>query len=313
MAFLGPRFGALVILLGTALIAWPMHAAGLPIGAAVIIALVVLGTIFFLVEAGNGGPVGALTCYTFAGIGGIVAMVKTFPEVNSWVVGLGTLAVEVGAVVGLWYLAKVIGGKGGKSLRERVAAGRGWKYISRADVPVPGPMSVGYLQGVPNNAPSTTGTDVVYANANGLNVTVFDRMRPNEKNAKVQTVWLVHLPLSLPFLSSGYASFLKGETPFGVFDGFVSPGEHPLAQQGNNPAAWTADEHYARALLTPPALADTDALSFPYWIENNYLCAAENTGKRTGSAARVVEHRVDALTAFAARLPWPQLAEHRNR
>jgi hypothetical protein len=200
------------------------------------------------------------------------------------------VVVEVGAIVGIIKLYRLINVRATVALRRRLAQRRGWRYVAQAEVSVPGPVSTKVIKGVPNNASSTTGRDVVYATVNGFNVTMFDRVRPNEPN--VQSVWLVQLPMALPYLRLPLDKRLEAVLGFAK----LLP-----------PDTADADENFARALLTPQVSYEFIQLVGVSWIENWYLCVVKETG-RTGSKAAEVERRIDGYTALVAKLPWPALA-----
>src|SRR5262249_43608478 len=151
---------------------------------------------------GRQAPAIGITFMALSGLSGIVAVVKALPQVNHWITGLGTLALEIAALYGVIKLYKRLLGQAGSVFRRRLATRRGWRYEPAATVPVPGPRSAPRFRSVRNDATSTSGRDVLYASANGLNVTVFDRAGVRDR--KAQTVWLVHLPVALPFVLSSF-------------------------------------------------------------------------------------------------------------
>ena len=309
------RLIVLGLLFCTFIVSAALITIGIPTGAAIFFALLIVGIGAMVVERrlGREAPVLGITFLSLGAIAGIVGMVHAVPQVNGWIIGLGTLALEIGGLIGLIKLYRVLNNQAGTQLRRRMAARRSWHYAPDAEVPVPGPHVAPYLKGVPNDARTTTGRDIVYATSNGFNVTVFDRVRPNEKNARVQTVWLVHLPMALPFVSSGFARYLeKPNDPHGMnlanvpLDQLGPAGQMMAAAvaQTSDPATYTSNEQFARALMTPQVRADVARLPGQFVIENAFLCLVDNSEGRTGAKAAQVEHYVDSLTGFASRLPW---------
>jgi hypothetical protein len=296
------RVAALGLIVCVFVIAGVLAAVGAPIPLAIFIAFLLVGLAAMLVERrlGRDAPVLGITFLSIGGLVGIAAMVQAVPQVNGWIIGLGTLAVEIGILIGLVKLYRVLAAGATVALRRRLAERRGWRYVPQAEVPVPGPRSAPRLQGVPNDARSTTGRDVVYATANGFNVTVFDRVRPNEKNARPQTVCLVHLPMAMPYLSSSFGSVLDAPN--------VPPNNPVLNQFMPDPAQLTDNESFARTLMTPQFRTEARRLPSEFWIENAYLCMVLSAGARSGAKASEVEQSIDATTSLAARLPWQAIA-----
>src|SRR6266540_4087741 len=169
----------------------------------------------------------------------------------------------------------------------RLAQRRGWRYEPAAEVPVPGPNTAARLHSVPDDATSTTGRDVLYAVANGLSVTVFNRF--SDSGIRRQTVWLVHLPMPLPYLEP--APYLAPPTD---------------AERSD----------FGRAVLTDEVRRAARQQGFPssWWIEGGYLCTIWDEGG-AGDPAPVTtrEEYVDRLTGLASRLPWPALHPYAPR
>jgi hypothetical protein len=280
---------------------------------------------------GRDAPVLGITFLSLSGIAGIVSTVHAIPQVNGWIIGLATLALEIGALIGIVKLYRRLLGKAGSVFRRRLATRRGWRYEPEATVPVPGPRSAPRFRSVPNGATSTTGKDVVYATANGLNVTVFDRSRAGER--KMQTVWLVHLPMSLPFVLSSYLRYLQvedGTLPapannlLAVLDSTGTSGsgygaeidralQMPAIQMGR-PGDHTDNPDFGRVLLNPDVRrAATAELPLRWWTEGTYLCATKDGDEPRGAKGDQVEEYVDRLTWFAAHFPWPAMAPYATR
>src|SRR2546430_4693587 len=255
--------------------------AGLPVPAALTLGLLVVGGATTAVERrmGRSAPVLGITFLSLSGLAGIAAAVRGLPQVNGWVVGLGTLALEIGALIGVLKLYRPPAGQAGSVVRRRLAYARGWHSEPRATVPVPGPRTASRLKSVPSDATETTGTDVVRATINALTVTLFDRSRPGAHPGEPgQTVWLVHLPVPLPYFS---------------------------------PEDALAGSDVARILMTTQARSVASGVGFPrsWWIEGGYLCCVYGDGTR-GAAAQLVAEYAERLTALAAAFPWPELAPY---
>lgn len=321
-------------------VAMGLGAIGLPVPAAVTVALLIVGVATIAVERRMGRPLPGIGPFfvILAGLTGIAAMVQALPQVNGWVVGLTMLALEIAALIGAIKLYQRLAGEASVQLRRRLAKRRGWEYLPEATVPVPGPHTAPRWKGVPNDASSTIGRHVVYANVNGLAVTVFDRMRPNERNAGVQTVWLVHLPMALPFVLSSFVRYLESEEQeAGAARGQTAPARsmasHLLDPMGTSatglgseidkalglppirlgqPGDHTDHPDFARTLLTRDVRLAAAQSGFPmrWWIENSYLCVVSGDEERTGAKPAEIEEWVLLLTAFAARFPWPALGPY---
>jgi hypothetical protein len=277
MSFGTVRLIVLGLVFGTLLLAGGLVGLGLAVPLAVALALLLVGGAALAIERrlGRQAPAFGVTFLSLSGIAGIVAAVHALPQVNGWVVGLGTLALEIAALIGVVKLYRRLLGQAGSVFRRRLAARRSWRYEPEATVPVPGPRTAPRLKSVPNAATSTTGRDVLHASANGLAVTVFDRT--GARGRQVQTVWLVHLPMPLPSVE----------------------GEH------------TDSPDFARALMTSDVRRVTGTRGFPmrWWIEGRYLCCTADDGARPPQ----VEEYVDRLTGLASRFPWPDLAPYALR
>jgi hypothetical protein len=277
MSYGALRLVVLGLLFGTFLVAAALVGIGLPVPLAIALALLLIGGATLAIERrlGRQAPAVGITFLALSGIAGIAATVHALPRVNGWVVGLGTLALEIATLIGVIKLYRRLLGQAGSVFRRRLAARRSWRYEPEATVPVPGPGTAPRLRSVPNTATSTTGRDVLHASANGLAVTMFDRAGARDRRA--QTVWLVHLPMALP-----------------AVDG----------QQADS-----AD--LAPVLLTPEVRRVAASPGFPtrWWIEGAYLCATADNGAKPPQ----VEEYVDRLTGFASRFPWPALRPYALR
>jgi hypothetical protein len=301
VSFLAVRFLVLVLLVCTVVVAAALTALGLPVPLALTLGLLVVGGVTLAIERrlGRERPVVGITFLALSGIAGIVATVHALPQTNGWIVGLGTLALEIAALFGVIKLYRRLLGQAGSVFRRRLAAHRSWRYEPEATVPVPGPRTAPRLRGVPNTATSTTGRDVLHASANGLAVTVFDRAGARDR--KAQTVWLVHLPAALPVVLSSFVRYAQVE------EGAL--GLPPI--QPDQPGAHTDHPDFARTLVTPEVRRVAASQGFPmrWWIEGAYLCATADDGAKPPQ----VEEYVDRLTGFASRFPWPALSPYALR
>jgi len=211
----------------------------------------------------------------FIGISFVIVMFVVIHDApfNGFVEAAVVLAVEgilVSIFSKLWVklpMPRPVGAR--RSLAQRM----GWAFVPQATVPVGGPRTAGRLFGVPTGAPSTTGHAVVSGSANAMTFTVYDRLRrPPRMKDKIQTVWTVHLPMALPYVSS--TDLMRG----------------------------TGDE-FARAMATPQLLHALHGGTVPeFWIEGPFLYSTQ-----LGLPAGAIGPRVEALTRTAVALPWPAL------
>jgi hypothetical protein len=247
--------------------------------------------------------IGILVC-----IAGIWAMVNAFPNVNGWLVGIGTLVVElVLAVVILAAAASLSLGRGLKR-RNAMIDRRGWTFAGQAELPVPGPRSARLLN-LPDDAVTMTGSAVIQANGNGLAVTIFNKVPADLTKERAQIVFMVRLPMALPYLHSLYTTFVMSDKWEDKLLGAVVSPHLVSGRQAGDPAQWTDDDAFAKAFMTPQIRQATDGLLYHYWIENGFLCTTEREGEKSLSLeAKEMEFRVDELTSFVTRLPWNQLA-----
>ncbi|GAA4588787.1 membrane protein implicated in regulation of membrane protease activity [Actinoplanes octamycinicus] len=282
---------------------------GLPVPAALALALTAVGAATLAVErkAERDSPVFGITFMSMGALAGVAGMVKAVPQVNGWVVGIGTLIAEIALLIGVLKGYRKLAGQAGSMLRRRLAERKGWTYAAEAAVPVPGPRSVSRLLAVPNDATSTTGQEVVHGTANGMNFMVFDRRRPNDSNSEPQTVWIVQLPVALPWLLASYLDYLKQE------EGAADPSANLRAQlmglpevRPGQPQDHTDQPEFGRVLFTPEVRRIVATPDFPrrWWIEGNCLCS---TWDGAVAGPKDVEQQVDLLTGLAARFPWPAL------
>jgi hypothetical protein len=97
------RVAALGLIVCVFVIAGVLAAVGAPIPLAIFIAFLLVGLAAMLVERrlGRDAPVLGITFLSIGGLVGIAAMVQAVPQVNGWIIGLGTLAVEIGILIGL--------------------------------------------------------------------------------------------------------------------------------------------------------------------------------------------------------------------
>ncbi len=275
------------LLVGSALVVAPMIAVGLPKSLAICLALLIVGAAAAAVGSRFSGylagqvALGGVAFMAIAGLFGISAVHHALPQVNGFLVFVVMLVLEIGALVGLVALYYGIRRKAAVAALHRLAQRRGWRYEPAAEVPVPGPNTAARLHSVPDDATSTTGRDVLYAVANGLSVTVFNRF--SDSGIRRQTVWLVHLPMPLPYLEP--APYLAPPTD---------------AERSD----------FGRAVLTDEVRRAARQQGFPssWWIEGGYLCTIWDEGG-AGDPAPVTtrEEYVDRLTGLASRLPWPAL------
>ena len=130
---------------------------------------------------------------------------------------------------------------------------------------------------MPAGSPTTTLVDVLIGSIDGVPVLIGDRIRRRPLTADpVQTVWLVALPQTLPFVSR--------DASFDVF------GREVLDTAPNPEVAATMLAHGRVAPALPV-----------WWIEDRYLYAVSHGDRRTTLGFAT------AATGFAAGLPWDGL------
>ncbi|MET7394865.1 hypothetical protein ABZS66_15385 [Dactylosporangium sp. NPDC005572] len=244
--------------------------------------------------------------YAFLVVAGIVVLsvaIKILDEYNWAVVAVAVLAVE-GAILAVWQAVYVrLPARRPTAGRKRLAAKAAWQYTSEIAVPVAGPRTAGRLLGVPADAPTTTGADAVHGTANGLPVMVFDRWRRAPRiTDPVQTVWVVRLPITLPFLASAY--FRQHDKLSATLDAFFGS---PAAD--GPPEQHAADPEIARLVAESPARTAMNDLRLPrtWWVDGDCLYATDAGGAGPDTERTYAEN----LTALAAAFPWPALQARR--
>jgi hypothetical protein len=112
---------------------------------------------------------------------------------------------------------------------------------------------------------------------------VFDRFRrPPRLGEPVQTVWMVQLPMALPYLSSAD----------------LAASADPTASAWPEPLAATV------AGVTEVRRATANLGRDGWWIDGGYLF---HTAYRVST--RMLGEPVERLTALVAALPWPALQQ----
>jgi hypothetical protein len=102
---------ALGLIFATVLLSAAFIAIGLPTGAGIFLGLLVAGLGALALERRfitHDAPVLGISFLSFAAIAGIVSMVKAFPQVDGWIIGLSTLALELGILFGAIKLVRVV-------------------------------------------------------------------------------------------------------------------------------------------------------------------------------------------------------------
>jgi hypothetical protein len=265
-----------------AAVAVPLAKAGLPGAVAAVIGFLVIGTATGLLGA-RLDPRFAVIGGIHASIGGLVAMIaaaRALPQLNGYFVATVVLIVEMGilaAVLNLYRSLPALSPAGG---RKRLAARQGWEFLPSLTVQVPGPQSARKLLGVQEGAPSVELFDVVRGAVNGVPVLAGDRYRRKPRRSDpVQTVWMVPLPASVPFLAH---------------TSFDNSGQ--VAATAPDPAL---AQLFAGRVPTPVAIFDAVP---PWWIEGQYLLCEGGTGDPDTILAQAT-----ALTRAATAMPWESL------
>jgi hypothetical protein len=163
--------------------------------------------------------------------------------------------------------------------RKRLAARQGWEFLPSLAMPVPGPQSARKLIGIQEGAQSVELTDVVRGSVNGVPVLAGDRYRRKPRRSDpVQTVWMVPLPASVPFLS--HASF----------------------DASGQVAADAPDPALAQLFAgrVPAQVSIFDVVP-PWWIEGRYLLC-EGPGDPD-----VIVAWANTLTRAVTSMPWEAL------
>ncbi|MEV6924309.1 hypothetical protein AB0M46_07360 [Dactylosporangium sp. NPDC051485] len=243
--------------------------------------------------------------YAFLVVTGIVVLsvaIKLLDQFNWAVVAVAVLAVE-GAVLAAWQAMYVrLPARRPAAGRRRMAAKAAWQYAAQVSVPVAGPRTAARLLGVPGNATTTTGADAVHGTVDALPVLVFDRWRRTPRIADpVQTVWVVRLPMALPFLASTY--FRPATSLDGTLDAMFG------AQAAGAPQEHAADPDAARIIAESPVRAAASELRLPrsWWVEGECLYAVG----APGAGPDVERTYAQNLAALAAAFPWQALHAHR--
>jgi hypothetical protein len=157
---------------------------------------------------------------------------------------------------------------------------------------------------------------------------VFDRA--GARDTKAQTVFLVHLPMALPFVLSSFVRYLQLE------EGAVPAPHNPVLAVLNTdgrsasgygaeidralglppielgqPGPHTDHPDFARTLLTPDVrrVVATEGFPMRWWIEGAFLCTTADDGAKP----QHVEEWIDLLSGLAVRFPWPALAPYAYR
>ncbi|WP_327008283.1 hypothetical protein OHA72_14120 [Dactylosporangium sp. NBC_01737] len=268
--------GALVAAIGV-----PLSKAGLPGAAAAVIGFLIVGVAVGLLGTRFDGRI-TVVGGIFASIGGIVTMIAVsdlIPQVNKYVTAAVVLAVEMGILSVVLDLYRSLPALPPTRNRKRLAARQGWEFLPSLAMPVPGPQSARKLIGIQEGAQSFELSDVVRGSVNGVPVLAGDRHRRKPRRSDpVQTVWMVPLPVSVPFLS--HASF----------------------DAAGQVAADAPDPALAQLFAgRVPARASIFGVVPPWWIEGQYLLC-EGSGDPD-----VIVAWADTLTRAATSMPWEVL------
>jgi hypothetical protein len=174
---------------------------GTPSGVATVLAPMLVGAISIRIELRrnrqsgqlfiNNPPINGMALCSIGGLLAVALVVDAFPQVNGWLIGLPMLIVEIAVVVWAVKFWRRFSVQRNIGQRQSLAARCGWQFEPAVELPVPGPFTAVRLQGTPTNAIRTTGTNVTRGPMNGLTVTLFDRVRANDRNPRPQTVWLI--------------------------------------------------------------------------------------------------------------------------
>jgi hypothetical protein len=118
----------------------------------------------------------------------IVAVVgHNFGALFGWLM----LALEIALVIWIFKIKRRLNRIAIADRRQQLAENRGWRFAHTADLSIPGPFTAGRLQAVPNDAVTTTGTNVVWIQVGRFALVVFDQVRAGDPIAWPQTVWLL--------------------------------------------------------------------------------------------------------------------------
>lgn len=291
--------------------------------AALLLALVAVGALLVLVGPLFGGAVllGGWSALAVAFFVAWRAAIDQFPGVPAILVIVLTTIVEVLLIAGLASAVRAMERGWATAARRWLARRRGWRFDRTADVPITGLLTAYQLLGVATNATKTTGLNVVRGTIGGFKVTVFDRQRePHRRGDPTQTVWLVTLPVSMPFVSSTFFAYLaqeeKGVAPgpvelqrlvggaeYATFsDAYFGP---RAASELSNLVYRTRDIAVARALATPAVRAID--VGRPWWMLGNQLVLVNGTSQVRPATTSEVRMLAERLVALASAIDWGAL------
>jgi hypothetical protein len=323
------RLVALGMFVLTLLLAGLLASLRLPIPAAAVLGFLVVGAaaVFLGLLLGKSLMIVGITFVSLGAAMSSWPLVKALPGVPPWILVIGVLAAEIALVV-----FAVRGYRRALEAREaaarrKLAAAHGWSYRPEAPLVVPGPITAGRLKSTPPDATQTTGTGVLQGVEADFPVLVFDRTRPGDPRREgVQTVWLVRLPVALPYIDAGLVPALlrEGADPADrerrrVDSQFPAPGvdmnalltqvtgksfeEHP-------PEHYTSDLAAARALLAPGGEVSGAAGNLPerWWIEGEFLVASNRGIAPRGATNTDIEVVLGQLLNFTTQINWAAFA-----
>src|SRR4051794_24790809 len=135
-----------------------LAAVGVPPAAAFPIGFVLAGAGATFMERRTNRPVPILGPVLIGmgflfGIGGVV---DALPQINGWVVGLSTLALEIVATIGAIRLYRRVGRRAATAQRRRLAERHGWRVGEQAGGPPPGPGAAAPVGGGPDGGAAAT-------------------------------------------------------------------------------------------------------------------------------------------------------------
>src|SRR5256886_7903088 len=143
MSYGAIRLAVLGLLAATFAVAAGLIGIGIPIPLAITLALLLvgIGTLVLERRLGREAPVLGISFMVLSGFFGIYAVHRALPQVNGWVVGLGTLALEIAALYGIFKLYRRLLGQAGTVFRRRLAARPTRRYAPEAPRPGPRPRT----------------------------------------------------------------------------------------------------------------------------------------------------------------------------
>lgn len=279
----GRRAAAGLLAVVGAAIAGGLARTGMSFWLAAFLVFTVIGVVAFVVESRTDRvPVVGISLVVFAAVAGVVVLNTVGVP---WLLSAAILVVL--AFVAFWrWIAGAETDAPTEDL-DKLAQRRGWQYAAQAEVPVPGPRARAWFAGVADGASVTVGRDVLTGAVNGRDVITFNLERPVGKLGQVQTIWLVRLPMPLPYLVLRAAirrQMVQHDAP-----------------------GTTDDESFARAAITPQVANALPWFPTLVWIENDYLCALVDEGNPTGFSTESTEKVIDRLATLADALPWAEL------